>query len=264
LNAGFDQGLIQSSVTATQYRLTGLSAQTTYYFRVRAFNGNLLPTDLSAATQTVTSQGGLIDELVSRADSHTYATLLNSQRSVSLTLPASIFTDQARLLVQDSTVTPCGTIPAAVSITVTPKQQPDKSGLLLTRYDEDSGRCVPLKSQSDPSNLKITAVVDHLSLYQVQLSTPAASLADAVIWPNPLRPKRAGQGFVTIKPLPPDATVEIFTLRGELVYRTQADASGTAQWLAVNRKGTPAASGVYLVFLKSGGSNRILKVAIER
>lgn len=281
-NLGYDEGLVEATTTATSLRLGPTAASTSFYARVQAINADGVASDFSASTDTLTSIGDIIDVNVSRGLNNAYSTLLNSGRTVSLAIAPETFKDGSELVVEDSTQTLCGPIPAALSLSVSPEGQPerplllkltylngdvtgiDPSRLLFMRYDPVSGLCVPLKSAVDSSGRAVSALIDHFSLYQIALSTPAASVGEAKLWPNPLFPNRSGQSFMTIRPLPVGAQVQVFTLRGELVYKTEADATGTAQWPALNRAGAKVASGVYLVLLKTGGTTRVLKAAIER
>jgi len=63
---------------------------------------------------------------------------------------------------------------------------------------------------------------------------------------------------------PAGAEVRIYTLTGELVKDFALAANGSASWNATNRAGQPVASGVYFVYVKSGGQNHAFKVIVER
>ena len=277
----YDSGFVQAITTATTLELGALDPVSTYYLRVNAINGDNRTSAVSASTVIYTTNGGIIRQNVNSSLMNIYSATLNSNRVATLQIFPETFTDKAQFIVQDSSRTPCGPIPAAVAITVAPAQQPqepltltlsyfagdigvlDQSRLYFVRYDDATGACVPLKSSVNIASQTVTALIDHLSVYQIAVATPAATVNTASIWPNPLRPSQSGQSFMTIGPLPVGAEVQVFTIRGELVYKTVADGSGTAQWPAINRSGNKVASGVYLVLLKGGGT-KILKAAIER
>lgn len=285
-NTLFNEGRIPdlSTTNVSNVRLTGLLPRTTYYIRVYAANGSNVPTLASGTTQALTTLGGVIEKIIPRGADTLVEAVMNSNRVVTLLVPKGSFSDATFLVVQDSTYAPCGGIPAAVSITVSPAQQPtevlqltvsyhatdvvgvDQARLVLSRLDETTGRCAPLTSRVDisASTRAVTALIDHLSLYQIMLSTPGTRLSDVEVFPNPLRPSQAGQSLMTFRSLPAGAKVQLFTLRGELVWETAADASGSARWPGTNQSGRRVASGVYLVLLKQGSSTKMIKVAVER
>ena len=58
--------------------------------------------------------------------------------------------------------------------------------------------------------------------------------------------------------------VAVFTLRGELVLDSNAQADGMFYWQGTNRGGRLVASGVYLVVVEGNGIKAIRKLAIIR
>ena len=136
------------------------------------------------------------------------------------------------------------------------------SRALLLRYDPASNTCVPLETTVDSAGGWMTARINHFSLFQVgqvPLSTTAGS---ARVFPNPYYTSR--DGFVTIDSVPPGARVRIFTLRGERVLDVKANATGLLTWSGTNGSGRAVASGVYLVMVESGGTTKVLKLAVIR
>ena len=136
------------------------------------------------------------------------------------------------------------------------------SDIALERFDPGSGTCVPMPTTFNPAAGTFLAQLNHFSLYQL-VAVPLATSADSArIYPNPYR--AATDGFVTIDMVPPASRVRIFTLRGEKILDATADGTGTVTWTADNTAGRPVASGLYLVAVESGGSKKILKLAVIR
>ncbi len=95
------------------------------------------------------------------------------------------------------------------------------------------------------------------------LLTPAASVEDARIFPNPLRPAQ-GHTSMSFSNLPVDSRVRIYSLVGQQVRDLRADAAGLARWDGRNDAGTDLGSGVYFVLLQGDGQKSTTKVAIQR
>jgi sugar lactone lactonase YvrE len=76
--------------------------------------------------------------------------------------------------------------------------------------------------------------------------------SEVFAYPNPVRP--GYQGPIAIKGLPRDAQVKITDVSGFLVYETEA-LGGQAVWDGMDYNGRRAASGIYLVFSTSEGSD---------
>ena len=73
------------------------------------------------------------------------------------------------------------------------------------------------------------------------------------------------QRFVTFNHLPPQATMRVFNLAGQLVKTIEKDdATQFAKWDLTNENSLPAASGMYVVYIDMPelGETKILKVAI--
>jgi hypothetical protein len=90
-----------------------------------------------------------------------------------------------------------------------------------------------------------------------------ATLSNVKSYPNPLR-FSLGQSAMTFSNLPSDASLKVYTLRGELVRELTPGGSGTASWDGKNQSGEKAASGVYFVFVQGAGDKKTMKVAIQR
>jgi hypothetical protein len=132
----------------------------------------------------------------------------------------------------------------------------------LSRYDPVSGTCAPLETVFNAAVQSYTAQLNHFSLYQL-VQVPLATSADSArVFPNPYR--AATDGFVTIDHVPPTSRVRVMTLRGETIMDTSANGSGLVTWAATNGSGRPVASGLYLVVVEGGGSQKITKLAVIR
>ena len=121
---------------------------------------------------------------------------------------------------------------------------------------------MPLETVVDTASGWMTARINHFSLFQVGQVPQSTTAESARVFPNPYYTSR--DGFVTIDSVPPGARVRIFTLRGEQVLDVKANSTGILTWSGTNGSGRSVASGVYLVMVESGGSNKILKLAVIR
>jgi hypothetical protein len=136
------------------------------------------------------------------------------------------------------------------------------SQLAFARYDPLSGTCVPLQTLFNTTARTFQTELNHFSLYEL-VSVPLATTADtARVFPNPFH--AATDGFVTIDQIPPAARVRIFTLRGERILDAVANGAGNVTWNADNSAGRPVASGLYLIVIESGGTKKIMKLAVIR
>ena len=76
--------------------------------------------------------------------------------------------------------------------------------------------------------------------------------------------KETTDKYVSFNHLPAEATIDIYSLGG--VYVRSIDKSDAtsqfAQWDLKNQYGYPVASGMYVARVKSGGEEKILKIAL--
>ncbi|MBI4803030.1 MAG: T9SS type A sorting domain-containing protein, partial [Elusimicrobia bacterium] len=138
----------------------------------------------------------------------------------------------------------------------------NKADLVLARYDEAGKSWVTLESVSYPEINKVTGKTLHFSLFQVMLLRPLSGLSQARIYPNPFYPATKPQ--VTFAGLPAGTSVKLYTLQGELVWKGTANSSEIAEWPGVNRSGRAVASGLYIVYLESGGSRKTMKLSVVK
>lgn len=275
--------------------ITGLLTSTTYSIRVQASNAignrnpifsNIITTAPFNGGVAMGSIGGLINPVGADA---TIAGTLGNGRFVSLRVPGGTFPSPVFLTISSFNVAgvpgaPCGGANIGVSIVANPPFQPqgpifftfaytdaelaaagitDVDNATLKRVDDRTGRCVPLLTTADTANRLLTSQLNHLSLFQFAPQATTKRLDDARIFPNPFYASR-GQAFITFEDLPPSTHVRLYTIKGELVFRGQANNVGLFTWNAHNRDGRQVASGVYLAVLEIEGESRIRKVVVLR
>ncbi len=97
----------------------------------------------------------------------------------------------------------------------------------------------------------------------VSIGAPAASLADAYVFPNPIRRSRDVEGLMIAR-LPVQAEVTILSPTGQLINRFEAlSAVGGVRWDLTDRNGERVPPGVYLIRIVSAdGESRIVKAAL--
>ncbi|MBI3563920.1 MAG: fibronectin type III domain-containing protein [Elusimicrobia bacterium] len=131
----------------------------------------------------------------------------------------------------------------------------------IARYDAAHASWVPLLTQRGGSAL--SALTEHLTLFQVLGVGAASDLSGVTVGPNPLRPVlNPGQVF-TFRALPAGSRVRVFTILGEKVADVAADQSGLATWDGRNPYGSLVGSGVYIAVLEGPGK-RAFRLAVER
>ncbi|UPT72910.1 MAG: T9SS type A sorting domain-containing protein [Elusimicrobiota bacterium] len=245
---------------------------------------------LSQFSNTVTTQtfnggappGSLAGDILRDSNSELSGSIGNG-RLVLVRAPAQTFSSNVRVTISSFTP-PAVLCPGATSIAFSivndPGLQPigslyfsfsflpaelgtiPASRALLLRYDPVSNTCVPLETSVDAANGWMTARINHFSLFQVGTVPLTTTAETARVFPNPYYAAR--DGYVTIDNVPPLARVRIFTLRGEPVLDVKANSAGLLTWSGTNGHGRTVASGVYLVMVESGGSKKLLKLAVIR
>ena len=271
------------TVNGSTASFTGLTPGVTYYVAVLALNGAGVPSEgllASSVTARQSAGAGLVTpggggtvtfnaeagEVRLEVPPGAFAAPVN----ITIQAPASLPSGRAAELglapvgvgaeiIPDTAAQPAGGVTLVLNYRDSDVSGLDENLLVLARYDEPSATWLRLPSSPDPAANRVTALVDHFSLYQVMVYTPSQTSSGARAYPNPCR-AAAGCAAVTISRLRPGAKATIYTLSGELVRALTADSLGFAVWDKRNSSGTGAAGGVYLVVVKDGG--RILKIAL--
>lgn len=272
----------------TSLVVSSLITGTTYSFRVRSFdifgtwNGsysNIITTGTPNGGAPPGSLGGLVDPNLNV----TIAGTLAGGRPISLFIPAHTFPSVVNITLSTVAASFCPNgSPFGIQITVNPPLEPlhpafitvgytpaDVAGFTnlrqsaLERVDQVTGRCVPLSTSNDLNNNRLTAEINHFSLFQIAQVIPPGTVENTLIFPNPFKPTQ-GDGYVTFSQVPASAHIRVYTLKGALVNEGYANASGLWLWGGTNLAGRPAASGLYLAVIQSGDQKKIYKVVVLR
>jgi ligand-binding sensor domain-containing protein len=93
--------------------------------------------------------------------------------------------------------------------------------------------------------------------FQGTATRPSESLADAYVYPNPVRPEFTGT--VKIAGLISKANVKVTDIEGNLVFETTSE-GGTVEWDTTAFNTYKVASGVYMIFIAAAdGSDTVVK-----
>ena len=111
--------------------------------------------------------------------------------------------------------------------------------------------------------------VDNFTFATEKVVTAESNdVSEVSVYPNPyygtheVESSRADK-YVSFNHLPEEATIDIYSLGGVFVRSIEKhDASQFAQWDLKNQYGYPVASGMYIARVKSGGEEKILKIAL--
>ena len=97
-------------------------------------------------------------------------------------------------------------------------------------------------------------------------SAEAKDFAQAVVFPNPVRPSEFHKSAVTFDGLPTDTIIKIYGPSGLLVERLTvlSTDSGHKEWLLLSNGTSDAASGVYIYVLELGSLKKVGKIAVVR
>jgi hypothetical protein len=274
--------------------ISGLQTSTTYSIRVIAKNAEPFnqETVFSNYVTTITSNGGaalgsLAAQVPYQQNVVVSGTLgTTPPRFIKLDIPANTFPSDVRIEISSHDLQSSGlcvapnvsTTNVAIRLTVDPPLQPvgkmfltmeyasteigslAVNRLALLRHEPEASKCVPLMSTVNDSLRRVTAPLNHLSIFQLATLNPSTSVGGMRMFPNPWYANR--NAYVTFHQVPADSHIKIFTLRGELVHDFKANNSGIVSWDGNNRGGRKVASGVYFVAVESGGDRRIMKLVV--
>lgn len=130
-------------------------------------------------------------------------------------------------------------------------------------------------SRVDLSSSTVSASTLHFSVFGV-FPQQDLSVSEAYAFPVPFRPHgpqsgsgagRTGTeaGGITFINLPSRGAVEVYNVRGELLWRQEeTDGDGQMVWDVRGLNGDPVASGVYLYIIRSEKEHKVGKLAVVR
>ncbi len=134
---------------------------------------------------------------------------------------------------------------------------------------DGGGAWTEMATSVDREKKTISGVTTHFSFFSV-FAAPASSLGGIKAYPNPWQPGAGGRfdaaAGITFANVPTGSRIKIFTIMGELVRQLEVAAAdaNTKIWDGRNTEGHKAASGVYIVLVNSGSTDRTFKIAVER
>ncbi|MBP7795892.1 MAG: fibronectin type III domain-containing protein [Elusimicrobiales bacterium] len=277
--------------------ITSLKDGTTYTFYLSAINNNSIPTaEISITTMTVKiinaveeigASGGQMSfnpGTGSKIDLNFPANTFISITTVTVKLPDTPPSSNRSLM---GNITPTGisfeidsggvqpSRGVEISINYQTSMIPegiyssgitvDENTLVIARYDSVNNLWIPLKSYVDKSAKTVTAYTDHFSVFSLFSLTPASTISEPKVAPNPLRPSKGLlYSKITFSNLPADTEIIIYNVSGTKVRKLKTDSSGMAVWDGKNDDGKNVASGVYFALIKKGSSTKTIKLGVQR
>jgi hypothetical protein len=285
----FNVGL-STLTTGLSTAFGSLSAQTTYYARVRAINRSSIPTAFTVTISTLTPVPPAINQATLGPGSGAILLQVTGPSGQSnIAVPAGAFASSTTLTASVlSTFPPPASgvatltgLSLGLQLDTNPAEQPSQpinisipyrtsdlggfatSSIVIGRFDPKSGQWALLPTQVDTVNKRFIVNAAHLSTYQAFARSAGSNVSSSRVFPNPFRPF-LGHSQITFSNMPAGARVRIYTPLGELVREFTADSTGQALWDSKNAGGMNVASGLYLAVIESGGNKLILKVAVQR
>jgi len=267
--------------------ILGLVTATTYWVQVVAENALGEQTGPSNTVSGVTNNGGappgeLMGTLTSNTTSQVAGVLGNGEY-VSIASPSGAFPTDVVVTISSYNVA-APICPGAVNIAVMIVPNPDilpSRGLQLQlgytlallapltpanatimRYVPSLGVCVPLNTTVNTTSDLFTAEINDWGIFVVTAPPMFTSANTARAFPNPYHVNH--DGYVTIDQIPAGARVRVMDLRGDTVLDQTANGSGIVTWSATNGTGRGVSSGVYLVLVQAGSTQKVVKLAVVR
>ena len=277
------------STEVSKITITNIESSTTYYFYISAINHLGISTD-EISISTVTNILKIVDKIKDDGGSISFedknikvnlnipqSSFDNKEITVTVKLPDANKVDEltnAKSITGDVSVKDIfveintGGIQPKKPVEIVmdyPSSVADPDKLVIARYDDVRGVWIPLKSYVDKANKKIRAYTDHFSVFGILSVTPASTISDPKVAPNPLRPsKGAGYTSMTFSNLPANVEVIIYSVSGVKIKKLTTDSSGIALWDGKNEDGKSVASGVYFALIKNGSSTKTIKIGVQR
>jgi len=116
-------------------------------------------------------------------------------------------------------------------------------------------------------NGTITANVTHFSTYRIIGTYLALDLSNVKAYPSPFNPTTAFGGKLKVINLPKDAEMTVYNIAGEKVITIKETDmtfpnAGWVEWNGKNETGDAVAQGVYVLLIKAGGTNKVVKIGL--
>jgi hypothetical protein len=288
---------IQGSGTGTA-AITNLAAGTTYWVRVGSLNwdgdanytasvstrtlipiqtsGTITGNGLSLSVNPVGVPVTNIQLVIPPATLPTgIAVTLNT--TVSYFLPSAVSNEASLTQVSPSlgfTIDAAGMQPVkelVVVLTYDPLQLPIGKAardIQLARYDTASSQWTLLPTTVDTTQNRITARINHFSLFAPFFVSAGGDLSNVNIFPVPWEPgtdnANLNAAALTISNLPASSSVKITALNGALVWSGVSGTNGVLTWDGKNRFSRPVGSGTYLILIENGGAKTVRRAVLLR
>lgn len=158
--------------------------------------------------------------------------------------------------------------PVAITVEYDPALGQDANRLVMARYDENSGQWMLLSSRVDTLRKTVVGYTDHFSFFTPVLVTPASGVDSINVFPIPWEPAGDDPLFnslhVSFTNLPPDASLRIYNVTGELIWQGRSALSGTWHWDGENSRGKKVGSGSYIAVVEWNGRKAVKRFVVIR
>ena len=300
--SGFFGGINSNTVTAITLGGAGISSFSVT--ADTAINNVVIPTGIAAGTYDllVTAAGGtnassglqfvVTSSATTVTVSQSSTTTVTVQAAdlghgqIDVEVPAGTFTGTVTLTIKPTASIPApdrdGLTPCVVGVEITgpvgftPQQDItinlyytaaeaaayEETGFQIGYYDTINNRWVILHSTVYPAERRVEATLRHFTTFAILMMKASANLQNVNLYPNPYNPNN---GVFTFANLISDCTISMYTITGIKVKSINVVAgSGITTWDGTNNSGQKVASGVYVVLIKGGGTQRMFKLAVQR
>jgi len=281
-----------SNLTASRTIVYGLSADTTYWFRVWAYNEDGIKTNYAEPTTAKTAAAGYLNP------PHTTYTkeivTIDGQRII-ITVPVTAFdvptiitanlidtehpkfeivkdadketryievTKPYELIVKDNLGNILGPNDFKDNVQIeftfpSSFNLAQKNLLRIFRLNEIARKWEEqMDYRIDASNNKIALSVDHFSVFEV-MQKITFGFSGLIVYPDPFKAKEAKDECVKFINLPKEVIFRIYNIAGELVYKKEyEDTQGGITWDGKNNDGRKVATDVYIYLLEDNNGHK--------
>jgi len=161
-----------------------------------------------------------------------------------------------------------GTATISIPYTLISLGKVSEGSLRIFEYTGTAWTLVSGNQTVDTVSRKVTARVSHFSFFGLLAVQLKSDLSELKVYPNPYHPARAVKGTLKFLNLPPDVSVFIFTLEGEVVRALKGVDTGNiglVEWDGRNTQGEEIAQGMYFWrTLDPQGRSKTGKIALIR